>query len=49
MHHGDEGYDIAAFLCFCQHVQYLKTDGLAYLSDYQGAGDLLTDPQIMTS
>ncbi|KAJ7596233.1 hypothetical protein C8J56DRAFT_721713, partial [Mycena floridula] len=28
--------DIAAFLCFCQHVQYLKTDGLAYPSDYQG-------------
>ncbi|KAJ7592345.1 hypothetical protein C8J56DRAFT_781229, partial [Mycena floridula] len=44
----DQGYDIAAFLCFCQHVQYLKTGGLAYISDYQGAGDLLTDLQIMT-
>ncbi|KAJ7589178.1 alpha-kinase family-domain-containing protein [Mycena floridula] len=43
------GYDIACFLCFCQHVQYIKTGGLAYISDYQGAGDLLTDPQIMTS
>ncbi|KAJ7592286.1 hypothetical protein C8J56DRAFT_723213, partial [Mycena floridula] len=32
----DQGYDIAAFLCFCQHVQYLKTSGLAYISDYQG-------------
>ncbi|KAJ7589820.1 hypothetical protein C8J56DRAFT_859393 [Mycena floridula] len=45
----DQGYDIATFLCFCQHVQYLKTGGLAYISDYQGAGDLLTNLQIMTS
>ncbi|KAJ7580381.1 hypothetical protein C8J56DRAFT_795016 [Mycena floridula] len=22
----DQGYDIAAFLCFCQHVQYLLKD-----------------------
>ncbi|KAJ7598200.1 hypothetical protein C8J56DRAFT_1038979 [Mycena floridula] len=49
MHPGDQVYNIAAFLCFSQHVQYLKTGGLAYISDYQGASDLLTDPQIMTS
>jgi Alpha-kinase family len=32
-----EGYDIAEFLCFCQHVQYEKTGGSTYISDFQGA------------
>ncbi|KAG2144402.1 uncharacterized protein EDB93DRAFT_1251643 [Suillus bovinus] len=30
------------------HVQYVKTSGLAFISDYQGNTELLTDPQIMT-
>lgn len=29
-------YDVAEFLAFTQHVQYFKTGGLAYISDYQG-------------
>ncbi|CAK5276740.1 unnamed protein product [Mycena citricolor] len=40
---------LAEFLCFTQHVQYEQTDGLVFLSDLQGSGALLTDPQIMTS
>jgi hypothetical protein len=31
------GYDIAEFLACTQHIQYLKTGGLAFISDYQGA------------
>jgi hypothetical protein len=27
----------ADFLAFCQHVQYLKTKGLAFVGDFQGA------------
>ncbi|KAI0366366.1 hypothetical protein BV20DRAFT_952422 [Pilatotrama ljubarskyi] len=37
------------FLVFCQHVQYMKTKGLAYVSDFQGGTTLLSDPQIITS
>ncbi|KAI5992424.1 hypothetical protein EDD15DRAFT_2168292, partial [Pisolithus albus] len=44
----DDGFTIAEFLIFTQHVQYMKTDGLAYISDYQGGRTLLTDPQILT-
>ncbi|KAF5342368.1 hypothetical protein D9611_001109 [Ephemerocybe angulata] len=40
--------ETAEFLCFTQHVQYLQTKGYGYISDYQGSGDLLTDPQLMT-
>ncbi|KAF8424003.1 hypothetical protein L210DRAFT_3653609 [Boletus edulis BED1] len=40
--------DIAEFLAFTQHVQYNKTGGLVYVSDYQGSTTLLTDPQILT-
>ncbi|KAG1874865.1 hypothetical protein F4604DRAFT_1925000 [Suillus subluteus] len=32
----DFGYDFALFLAFTQHVQYVKTSGLAFISDYQG-------------
>lgn len=32
----DYGYDFALFLAFTQHVQYVKTGGLAFISDYQG-------------
>ncbi|KAH0836810.1 hypothetical protein J3R83DRAFT_8575, partial [Lanmaoa asiatica] len=28
--------DIAQFLSFTQHVQYIKTSGQVYISDYQG-------------
>ncbi|KAI5988557.1 hypothetical protein EDD15DRAFT_2371224 [Pisolithus albus] len=40
--------EIAKFLAFTQHVQYVKTGGQVYISDYQGCGPLLTDPQILT-
>jgi hypothetical protein len=38
--------EIAEFLAFSQHVQWVKSKFLAFTSDYQGAGELLTDPQI---
>ncbi|KAG2054776.1 hypothetical protein BDR06DRAFT_883707 [Suillus hirtellus] len=41
-------YDLAIFLSFTQHIQYEKTEGLAFISDYQGSTKLLTDPQILT-
>ncbi|KAG1887168.1 hypothetical protein F4604DRAFT_1916981 [Suillus subluteus] len=44
----DYGYDIAEFFVFTQHVQYVKTGKLAFISDYQGSTVLLTDPQILT-
>ncbi|RXW16936.1 hypothetical protein EST38_g8914 [Candolleomyces aberdarensis] len=44
----DPEYPVADFLCFTQHVQYVETGNLAFVSDYQDAGDLLTDPQILT-
>ncbi|KAH9836558.1 uncharacterized protein C8Q71DRAFT_857789 [Rhodofomes roseus] len=40
---------IADFLVFCQHVQYIKTSGLAFVSDFQGGTTLLSDPQIITA
>ncbi|KAI6002395.1 hypothetical protein F5J12DRAFT_894162 [Pisolithus orientalis] len=40
--------EIADFLAFTQHVQYIMTGGQVYISDYQGSGLLLTDPQILT-
>ncbi|KAG1721102.1 hypothetical protein EDB19DRAFT_1646669, partial [Suillus lakei] len=43
-----DGYDFVLFLAFMQHIQYVKTGGLVYISDYQGNTSLLTDPQIMT-
>ncbi|KAG1830675.1 hypothetical protein F4604DRAFT_1695416 [Suillus subluteus] len=42
------GYDLAVFLTFTQHIQYVQTEGLAFISDYQGSLTLLTDPQILT-
>ncbi|KAG1732589.1 hypothetical protein EDB19DRAFT_1831293 [Suillus lakei] len=41
-------YDIAAFLACTQHIQYTKTGGLAFISDYQGDAEILTDPQVLT-
>jgi hypothetical protein len=41
--------EITEFLIFAQHVQWEKSHHLAFTSDYQGAGDLLTDPQIMSN
>ncbi|KAG1759229.1 hypothetical protein EDD22DRAFT_782831, partial [Suillus occidentalis] len=32
----DYGYDFVLFLAFMQHVQYVKTGDLAFISDYQG-------------
>ncbi|KAI0686322.1 hypothetical protein BC835DRAFT_1288283 [Cytidiella melzeri] len=40
---------IATFLCFAQHAQYLLSEGKIFLSDFQGGGELLTDPQVITS
>jgi hypothetical protein len=31
-----DGYEFALFLAFTQHIQYVKTGGLVYISDYQG-------------
>ncbi|KAF5309425.1 hypothetical protein D9619_012350 [Psilocybe cf. subviscida] len=45
----DEYHQQALFLSFAQHMQYLKTDGLAYVSDLQGSLSTLTDPQIITA
>ncbi|KAG1786732.1 uncharacterized protein HD556DRAFT_1313225 [Suillus plorans] len=42
------GYDLAVFLAFMQHLQYVQTEGFAFISDYQGSLTLLTDPQILT-
>jgi hypothetical protein len=41
-------HDIAAFLVFAQHVQWQKSFHLAFTSDYQGAGLLLSDPQVIS-
>ena len=32
----EEGYELALFFSFAQHVQYVKTGGLAFISDFQG-------------
>jgi hypothetical protein len=32
----DYRYELALFFAFTQHVQYIKTGGLAFISDYQG-------------
>ncbi|KAG1737449.1 hypothetical protein EDB19DRAFT_1636975, partial [Suillus lakei] len=44
-------YDFALFLAFTQHVQYVKTDGLVFISNYQGMCFALIycAPAIMTS
>ncbi|KAK7461446.1 hypothetical protein VKT23_008624 [Stygiomarasmius scandens] len=42
-------YETALFLSAIQHLQYDKTHQYAYVSDFQGYGGLLSDPQIMTS
>ncbi|KAG1896357.1 uncharacterized protein F5891DRAFT_1247366 [Suillus fuscotomentosus] len=42
------GYEIAAFLACTQHIQYAKTGGLAFISDYQGGSEILSDPQVLT-
>lgn len=44
-----KAHEIAKFLVFAQHVQWEKTGGLVFTSDYQGAGDILTDPQITSN
>jgi alpha-kinase family protein len=40
---------ITNFLIFAQHVQWRKSQYQAFTSDYQGAGQLLTDPQITSN
>ena len=40
-------HNIASFLVFAQHVQWQKTHHLAFTLDYQRAGLLLSDPQIV--
>jgi hypothetical protein len=42
-----EAQVITDFLSFAQHVQWVKSKNLTFTSDYQGAGNLLTDPQII--
>ncbi|KAK7019213.1 hypothetical protein VNI00_018141 [Paramarasmius palmivorus] len=41
-------YNTAQFFCFLQHVQMAATMGNAFVSDWQGSENLLTDPQVMT-
>lgn len=36
MEEGEDGRELAEFLCFTQHVQYVKSGELAYISDFQG-------------
>ncbi|KAF9483234.1 hypothetical protein BDN70DRAFT_800181 [Pholiota conissans] len=43
----EPGYELGVLLCFVQHVQFTITHGQVYLSDFQGAENLLTDPQVM--
>ncbi|KAF7301927.1 Alpha-type protein kinase domain-containing protein [Mycena indigotica] len=50
-----KGDPVALFLSFSQHAQYINSNGLAFVSDYQGgplhSGSdtvLLTDPQLLT-
>lgn len=45
----DSGYQTSLFLCACQHLQYEKTHQMAFVSDFQGYNNLLTDAQILTS
>lgn len=33
---GGPDYNLAEFLCFVQHIQWEKTGGLAFVSDFQG-------------
>ncbi|KAF5332388.1 hypothetical protein D9758_017367 [Tetrapyrgos nigripes] len=42
-------YTTALFLVAVQHLQYKKTHENAYVSDFQGYGRLLSDPQIIFS
>jgi len=44
-----KAHNIAEFLVFAQHVQWEKSGGLVFTSDYQGAGGILTDPQITSN
>jgi len=44
-----KAHTIAYFLLFSQHFQWQKTHMGAFVSDYQGAGGLLTDPQITSN
>ena len=36
-----EAYDKVLFLCCTQHIQYVRTFGLAFISDYQGKSFVL--------
>ncbi|KAF9058320.1 hypothetical protein BDP27DRAFT_1241519 [Rhodocollybia butyracea] len=47
--HASEKNNYAQFLSFAQHIQYIGTGNLAFTSDFQGAGQSLTDPQIITA
>ncbi|KAJ8072976.1 hypothetical protein PM082_019839 [Marasmius tenuissimus] len=40
--------DVSEWLSFTQHVQYICTQKMAFVGDYQGDHQLLTDPQIIT-
>ncbi|KAJ3559887.1 hypothetical protein NM688_g61 [Phlebia brevispora] len=44
-----DDHQIAEFLCFVQHFQFIYTNRQMYVSDFQGGDNLLTDCQIMTA
>ncbi|KIK73216.1 hypothetical protein PAXRUDRAFT_179000 [Paxillus rubicundulus Ve08.2h10] len=48
LQHDNYSHDLSLFFAFTQHVQYVKTGGLAFISDYQGSTEVLSDPQILT-
>lgn len=45
----DPDFTTSLFLCCMQHILYTKSGRELYISDFQGGGNLLSDPQIMTS
>ncbi|KAF9495952.1 kinase-like protein [Pleurotus eryngii] len=45
----DPDFTTSLFLCCMQHILYSKSGRQLYISDFQGGGNLLSDPQIMTS
>ncbi|KAK7453249.1 hypothetical protein VKT23_011925 [Stygiomarasmius scandens] len=49
-HPEDDHFRIAVeYLASIQHILFWKTDGCAYLSDFQGCNGKLTDGQVMTA
>ncbi|KAF8058003.1 hypothetical protein FPV67DRAFT_1676776 [Lyophyllum atratum] len=37
----EANYDIAEYCCFIQHIQFMLTEGLAFISDFQGKSSII--------